>query len=91
MVGVSPENVTRPEHPARLVVTARSDDEARARAWIRWYGRPPRNELELLTREKATVIDGPTVMGGRIAAPDGPGIGAVPMLDVIGSPIAIYE
>ena len=34
-------------------------------------------------------IDGSTVMGGRITAPDGPGIGAVPMLDVIGGPIAI--
>ena len=41
--------------------------------------------------KKATVIGGPTVMGGRITAPDGPGIGAVPMLDVIGGPIAIYE
>ena len=35
-------------------------------------------------------IDGPTVRDGRITAPDGPGIGAVPMLDVIGGPIAIY-
>ena len=41
--------------------------------------------------KKATVIDGPTVKGGRITAPDGPGIGAVPMLDVIGDSIAVYE
>ena len=41
--------------------------------------------------KKATVIDGPTVAGGRITAPDGPGIGAVPKLDVIGDPIAVYE
>ena len=40
--------------------------------------------------KKATVIDGPTVTGGRITAPDGPGIGPVPKLDAIGSPIAIY-
>ena len=41
--------------------------------------------------KKSTVIDGPTVAGGRITAPDGPGIGAVPKLDVIGDPIAVYE
>ena len=41
--------------------------------------------------KKATVIGGPTVMRGRITAPEGPGIGAVPMLDAIGAPIAIYE
>ena len=35
-------------------------------------------------------IDGPTVMGERVTAPDGPGIGTVLMLDVIGGPIAIY-
>ena len=41
--------------------------------------------------KKATVTDGPTVKGGRITAPDGPGVGTVPMLDVIGNPIAVYE
>ena len=43
-------NVSHPEHPARVVVAAHSDDEARALAWVRWYGRAPRNELELLMR-----------------------------------------
>ena len=41
--------------------------------------------------KKATVIGGPTVSGGRITAPDGPGIGTVPMLDDVGAPIATYE
>ena len=48
-------NVTHPEHPARLVVAARNNDEARALAWTRWYGRAPRNELEVLTRAACSV------------------------------------
>ena len=38
----------------------------------------------------ATVTNPPTVAGGRMIAADEPGIGAVPMLDVIGDPIAVY-
>lgn len=48
-------NVTHPEHPARLVVAARSADEARALAWTRWYGRSPRNEFEVLLRAAFSV------------------------------------
>ena len=38
----------------------------------------------------ATVTNPPAVAGGRMIAPDGPGIGSVPMLDAIGDPIAVY-
>ena len=38
----------------------------------------------------ATVTNPPAVAGGRMVAPDGPGIGSVPMLDAIGDPIAVY-
>ena len=41
--------------------------------------------------KKATVANAPTIAGGRIVAPEGPGIGAVPMPDAIGEPIAVYE
>ena len=47
--------MTHPEHPARLVVAARSAEEARALAWTRWYGRAPRDELEGLMREAFSV------------------------------------
>ena len=40
--------------------------------------------------KKATVTGGPTVAGGRVTAPGGPGIGTVPILEVIGDPIAVY-
>ena len=43
-------NVSHAELPARLVVAAGSGDEARSLAWMRWYGQPPRNELEALMR-----------------------------------------
>lgn len=39
----------------------------------------------------ATVTNPTTIVGGRMVAPDGPGIGAVPVLDVIGDPIAVHE
>ena len=48
-------NVTHPEHAVRVVVAARSSDEAQALAWLRWYGRPPRNDLERLTRAACAV------------------------------------
>ena len=48
-------NVTHPEHPARLVVAARSAEEARALAWTRWYGQAPRVEIEGLMREAFSV------------------------------------
>ena len=38
--------IEHPEVPARLVVAARSADEARTLAWRRWYGREPTTELE---------------------------------------------
>ena len=41
--------------------------------------------------KKATVDNAPTIAEGRIVAPDGPGIGAVPVPDAIGEPIAVYE
>ena len=40
--------VEHPEVTARLVVAARTDDEARAIAWRRWYGREPTTEFEEL-------------------------------------------
>ena len=53
--------VEHPEVAARLVVSARSDDEARAIAWRQWYGREPRSEFEELLREamSATVSGEP--------------------------------
>ncbi|MDE0097791.1 MAG: mandelate racemase/muconate lactonizing enzyme family protein [Gemmatimonadota bacterium] len=41
--------------------------------------------------KKATVINPPTIVNGRMFAPDAPGLGSVPMLDVIGDPIAVYN
>ena len=49
--------VRHPEVPARLVVAARSAEEARALAWRRWYGREPRTELEELLREAFSATD----------------------------------
>ena len=49
--------VEHPEVPARLVVAARSDDEARALAWRRWYGREPTTELDGLLRAAFSVTD----------------------------------
>ena len=39
----------------------------------------------------ATVTNPPIIEGGRMTAPDGPGVGAIPVLDSIGDPIAVYE
>ena len=41
--------------------------------------------------KKDTVTNPPVVADGRMFAPEGPGVGSVPMLDVIGDPIAVYE
>ena len=49
--------VEHPEVAARLVVAARSDDEARALAWRRWYGREPTTEFEELLRSAFSVGD----------------------------------
>ena len=49
--------VEHPEVPARLVVAARSEEEARAIAWRRWYHREPRTELEVLLRAAFWVTD----------------------------------
>lgn len=50
-------NVTHPERGVRVVVAARSAEEARALAWMRWYGRGPGDELEALMREACSVED----------------------------------
>ena len=39
-------NVEHREVPARLLVGARTEDEVRALAWRRWYGREPTAELK---------------------------------------------
>ena len=49
--------VEHPEVPARLVVAARSDEEARALVWCQWYHREPRTELEVLLRAAFSVRD----------------------------------
>ena len=54
------------------------------------YLTPQRSFLRPKGLRKATVTDGSTVAGGRITAPDGPGIGTVPILEVIGDPTAVY-
>ena len=40
---------------------------------------------------KETVVNPPVIESGRMLAPEGPGIGTVPMLEVIGDPIAVFE
>jgi hypothetical protein len=40
---------------------------------------------------KTTVTNAPTIAGGRMIAPNLPGIGAVPVMDAIGGPVAVYE
>lgn len=41
---------------------------------------------------KKTIVTNPALVAeGHMIAPDGPGIGAVPILDEIGEPIAVYE
>ena len=48
--------VRHPEVAVSVVVEAGIDGEAeRAAAWIRWYGRAPRDELEGLMREACSV------------------------------------
>ena len=49
--------VEHPEVAARLVVAARTDDEARAIAWRRWYGREPATEFEKLLRAAFSATD----------------------------------
>ena len=49
--------VEHPEVAARLVVAARTDDEARTLAWRRWYGREPTTEFEELLRAAFAVTD----------------------------------
>ena len=48
------------EHPAlavRVVVAARTDDEARAIAWRQWYGPEPTTEFEELLRAAFSATD----------------------------------
>ena len=42
--------VEHPEVAPALVGAARTDDEARAIAWRRWYGREPTTEFDELLR-----------------------------------------
>ena len=47
--------VLHPEVAARLVVAARSEDEARSLAWRQWYRREPTTEFEDLLRAAFSV------------------------------------
>ncbi len=38
-----------------------------------------------------TVTNAPRIVDGRMLAPEGPGIGTRPILDVIGEPLSVYE
>ena len=49
--------VEHPEAAVRLVVAARTEDEARALAWRRWYDREPTRELDELLRAAFSVTD----------------------------------
>ena len=49
--------IEHPEVPARLVVAAGTDDEARAIAWRRWYGHEPTPEFEELLRAAFSATD----------------------------------
>jgi L-alanine-DL-glutamate epimerase-like enolase superfamily enzyme len=40
--------------------------------------------------KKITVKNAPKIANGRMTAPDGPGLGAIPIMDAIGEPIAVY-
>ena len=50
-------NVEHPEAPVRLVVAARTEDEARALAWRRWYGREPTTEFDERLHAAFSVTD----------------------------------
>ncbi len=39
----------------------------------------------------STVVNPPVIANGRMTAPEGLGIGAVPMRDAIGEPVAVYD
>ena len=41
--------------------------------------------------KKATVINAPTIANGRVKAPKEPGIGATPILETIGEPVAVFD
>ena len=49
--------IQHPELAVRLVVAARTDDEARTLAWRRWYGREPTTEFEELLRAAFSATD----------------------------------
>ena len=49
--------IEHPEVPARVVVAARTEDEARALAWHRWYGREPTTEFDERLRAAFSVTD----------------------------------
>ena len=50
-------NVEHPEARLRLVVPVRTEDEARALAWRRWYGREPTTEFDDRLRAAFSVTD----------------------------------
>ena len=49
--------VEHPEVPARLVVAARTEDDARALAWRRWYGHEPTTAFDERLRAAFSVTD----------------------------------
>ena len=49
--------VEHPEAGLRLVVAADTEDEARALAWRRWYGREPTTEFDERLRAAFRVTD----------------------------------
>ena len=55
-------NVEHPEARLRLVVPVRTEDEARALAWRRWYGREPTTEFA--DRLRAAFSVGSRPVGG---------------------------
>ena len=50
-------NVEHPEAGVRVAVVARSEEEARALAWRRWYGRDPTTEFDERLRAGFCVTD----------------------------------
>ena len=50
-------NVEHREAGVRVTVAARTEDETRALAWRRWYGRDPTNEFDERLRAEFLVRD----------------------------------
>ena len=50
-------NVEHPELAVRMVVAARTEDEAQAIAWRQWYGPEPTTEFDELLRAAFSATD----------------------------------